>query len=173
MIPNNVVNIMNKLQYTGAPKEKLLDDLENVYFLTRNISHQNNAIETGENYVASLKSLLINFNSNTTTVILKNINDIGLETVSERKQIEIYRVLQELMVNMQKHSRATLVALSFEKKGNNCSINYSDNGVGVDLNSLKIKNGLSNVETRIKSIHGSIIFTSFLNKGFKAFISFK
>jgi len=47
-VANNVVNIMNKLQYTAAPKEKLLDDLESVYLLTRNISHQNNAIETGE-----------------------------------------------------------------------------------------------------------------------------
>jgi len=82
-------------------------------------------------------------------------------------------VLQELMVNMQKHSSAKLVALSFDKKGNNFSINYSDNGVGVDLNSLEIKNGLLNVETRIKSINGSITFTSSLNKGFKAFISFK
>jgi len=172
-VANNVVNIMNKLQYTAAPKEKLLDDLESVYLLTRNISHQNNAIETGENYVASLNSLLTNFNSNTTTIILKNMNGIGLENLSEIKQIEIYRVLQELMVNMQKHSSAKLVALSFDKKGNNFSINYSDNGVGVDLNSLEIKNGLSNVETRIKSINGMITFTSSLSKGFKAFISFK
>ena len=74
---------------------------------------------------------------------------------------------------MQKHSSAKLVALPFYKKRNNYTINYSDNGVVVDLNSLKIKKGLSNMETRIKSINGSITFTSYLNKGFKAFISFK
>ncbi len=172
-VANNVVNIMNRVQYVEEPKENLLDDLEKVYLLTRNISHQNKAIETGENYTIALKSLLTNFNSTTTTIILKNIASVGLENLSETKQIEIYRVLQELLVNMQKHSKAKLVALSFEKKNGNISIMYSDNGVGVDLNSLELKNGLVNMETRIKSINGIITFTSTLNKGFKAIISFK
>lgn len=172
-VANNVVNIMNRVQYIDEPKENLLDDLEKVYLLTRNISHQNKAIETGDYYTASLKSMLTNFNSTTTTIILKNIQNVGLENLSETKQIEIYRVLQELLVNMQKHSNAKLVALSFEKKLGKLSIHYSDNGVGVDLNALKIKNGLVNMETRINSINGSITFTSNLNKGFKAIISFK
>lgn len=172
-VANNVVNIMNKVQYTEEAKEDLLDDLEKVYLLTRDISHQNKGIETGEKYVESLKNLLTNFNSNTTTIILKNVNGIELEKLSEIKQIEIYRVLQELMVNMQKHSKATLVALSFEKKKNSFSIQYSDNGVGVVLNTLEIKNSLSNVETRIKSINGMITFTTALNKGFKVFMTFK
>ncbi|WP_141119662.1 tetratricopeptide repeat-containing sensor histidine kinase [Lutibacter agarilyticus] len=172
-VANNVVNIMNRVQYIEEPKENLLDDLEKVYLLTRNISHQNKAIETGENYTIALKSLLNNFNSSTTTIILKNISNVGLENLSETKQIEIYRVLQELLVNMQKHSKAKLVALSFEKEKGNISIMYSDNGVGVALNSLELKNGLVNMETRIKSINGIITFTSTLNKGFKAIISFK
>ena len=66
-VTNNVVNIMKKVQYTEEAKQDLLDDLEKVYLLTRNISHQNNTIETGEKYVESLKSLLTNFNSKTTT----------------------------------------------------------------------------------------------------------
>ena len=172
-VANNMVNIMNRVQYVDEPKEKLLDDLEKVYLLTRNISHQNKTIETGEKYTASLKSLLTNFNSKTTTILLKNIQNVGLEQLSETKQIEIYRILQELLVNMQKHSEAKLVALTFEKERGHLSINYSDNGVGVDLKSLQLKNGLSNVETRIKSIHGNITFTSSLNKGFKASMSFK
>ena len=172
-VANNVVNIMNRVQYVEEPKENLLDDLEKVYLLTRNISHQNKVIETGENYTVSLKSLLTNFNSNTTRIILNNIINVGLDKLSETKQIEIYRVLQELLVNMQKHSKAKLVALSFEKKQDNYKIKYSDNGVGVDLNTLKLKNGLVNMETRIKSINGSITFTSTFNKGFKAIISFK
>ncbi|MFB9273023.1 tetratricopeptide repeat protein, partial [Lutibacter litoralis] len=38
-VANNMVNIMNKVQYTEDPKEQLLDDLEKVYLLTRDISH--------------------------------------------------------------------------------------------------------------------------------------
>ncbi|UMB54451.1 hypothetical protein MKD41_02990 [Lutibacter sp. A64] len=172
-VANNVVNIMNKVQYTSASKEVLLDDLENVYMLTRNISHQNNIIETGDKFVNSLKSMLSSFNNNRTTVIIKKINEAALELVSNDKQIEIYRVLQELMVNMQKHSEATLVAISFKNDDKNYAINYSDNGKGVDKVDLNLKNGLKNVETRIKSINGIINFETSLNKGFKVFISFK
>ncbi len=172
-VANNLVNIMNKVQYTEEPKELLLDDLEKVYLLTRDISHQNNTVETGEEFENSLKNLLTSFNTNTTIVILKDIHKVALNLLNEDKQIEIYRVLQELMVNMQKHSKATLVAIAFKKNMNEYIINYSDNGKGVDLTGLKLRNGLKNVETRIKSIQGIINFESSLNKGFKVFISFK
>lgn len=172
-VANNMVNIMNKVQYTEEPKEQLLDDLEKVYLLTRDISHQHNAIETGVNFKNSLKNLLTSFNNNSTTIILKNISEVKLEEISKDKQIEIYRILQELMVNMQKHSKATLVAISFKNSGSQYFINYSDNGKGVNETEVKIKSGLKNMETRIKSINGSINFETSLNKGFKAFISFK
>jgi len=170
-VANDLVNIMNKIQYTEEPKEVLLDNLEKVYLLTRNISHQSNTIETGNKFVDSLKSLLTSFNNDTTTIILKNIKEVKLETITKDKQIEIYRVLQELMVNMQKHSEASLVAISFKNIKNQYFINYSDNGVGFD--NLTLKSGLKNVETRIKSLNGNITFETSLNNGFKAFISFK
>jgi signal transduction histidine kinase len=172
-IANNMVNIMNKVQYTENPKDALLDDLEKVYLLTRDISHQNNSIETGAYFEPFLKSMLTSFNSNTTTVILKDIQKVGMDLIAKEKQIELYRILQELMVNMRKHSEATLVAITFKVDKNQLHINYSDNGKGLDLKELKFKNGLKNVETRIKSIPGTIIFESSLNNGFKAFISFK
>lgn len=171
-VANNVINIMNKVQYTKESNDRLLDDLEKVYLLTRNISHQNSTIETGGNFENSLKALLTSYNNEKTTIILKNINEIGLEFIAKNKQIEIYRVLQELMVNMQKHSKASLVAISFKNIGREYFINYSDNGVGLEFDNLTLKNGLKNVETRIKSINGSINFDSSLNNGFKAFISF-
>ncbi|HCE54855.1 MAG TPA: hypothetical protein DER05_07555 [Lutibacter sp.] len=93
--------------------------------------------------------------------------------INKEKQIELYRILQELMVNMRKHSEASLVAITFQNIKNQYTINYSDNGLGLNLETLTFKNGLANVETRIKSINGTITFDSALNNGFKAFISFK
>ena len=164
---------MNKIQYTNNPQTQILDDLEKVYLLTRNISHENNTIETGENFDAYLKNMLASFKNEQTTIIIKNIHKVGLSETTEDKQIEIYRILQEIMVNMRKHSNASLVAISFENKNNKCLINYSDNGIGVDPEKLILKSGLTYVETRIKSIHGTITFETGLNKGFKIFICFK
>ena len=172
-VANNVVNIMNKVQYTEEPKEALLDDLEKVYLLTRDISHQHNTIEVGDKFETSLKALLTSFNSDKTSVILKDIFSSELAFIGKDKQIEIYRILQELMVNMQKHSEASLVVISFKHSKKDYFINYSDNGVGFELDKLDIKSGLQNVETRIQSLNGSINFETSLKLGFKAFISFK
>lgn len=172
-VANNVVNIMNKVQYTENPKNVLLDDLEKVYLLTRNISHENNAIETGEKFEYFLKTMLTGFNNTQTTIILKDIHKVALAKIAKEKQIELYRILQELMVNMRKHSEASLVAITFQNIKNHYTINYSDNGIGLNLDELTFKNGLSNVETRIKSINGTITFDTAINNGFKAFISFK
>lgn len=172
-VANDVVNIMNKIQYTDKTSEHLLDDLEKVYLLTRNISHENNTIETGVNFENFLKVMLTSFNNNQTTIIIKDIHKVGLSTIIKEKQIEIYRILQELMVNMRKHSNAKLVAISFKIEKSKCIIIYSDNGVGFNSEKLTLKSGLKNVGNRIKSIHGTINFETALNKGFKVFISFK
>ena len=172
-VANNVVNIMNKVQYTENSKNELLDDLEKVYLLTRNISHENNAIETGEKFEYFLKTMLTSFNSAKNTIILKDIHKVALAEIAKEKQIELYRILQELMVNMRKHSEASLVAITFQKTKNQYTINYSDNGIGLNLDALTFKNGLANVETRIKSLNGTVTFDTALNNGFKAFISFK
>lgn len=172
-VANNVVNIMNKVQYTENSKNELLDDLEKVYLLTRNISYENNSIETGEKFEYFLKTMLTSFNTDQTTIILKDIHKVALAAIAKEKQIELYRILQEFMVNMRKHSEASLVAITFENTKNQYAINYADNGIGLNLEELTFKNGLANVETRIKSLNGTVTFDTAPNNGFKAFISFK
>ena len=87
------------------------------------------------------------------------------DTVSEIKKTTLYRVLQELMTNMKKHSQANIVVVVFSQKNKKVTINYNDNGIGT---TLKKHNGLQNVENRIQSVNGTITFTSTVNKGFKA-----
>ncbi len=75
--------------------------------------------------------------------------------------------MQELMVNMRKHSSCSLVVIGFEAYKKGIEINYSDNGIGCsDL--LNLKKGLQNAENRILSINGTITFETETNKGFKA-----
>jgi len=75
--------------------------------------------------------------------------------------------LQELMVNMRKHSSCSLVVIGFETYQKGIEINYSDNGIGCS-ELLKLKKGLQNAENRILSINGTITFETEKNKGFKA-----
>jgi organic radical activating enzyme len=104
-------------------------------------------------------------------VILKNFDDLNWSKTKSITKITIYRILQELLVNMKKHSQSTIVVIGFETKKKTSEINYSDNGIGT-AKMLKLKNGLKNMEYRIKNINGIITFESEFQKGFRVKIIF-
>lgn len=154
-----------------SQKETLLDNLDKIYSRTRNISRENSPIPTGETYESELKEMLSSFNAAQVQVILKDSNSILWNKIAEEKKIAVYRVLQELMINMKKHSQGTFVVLRFETDNKQCYVYYSDNGIGIK-NLLQSKNGLLNVENRIHAIGGSIIFDSKSSKGLKIKLTF-
>lgn len=150
-------------------KEVLLDNLDKIYSNTRNISRENSTIDTGENFGFHLKHMLANYESDNLKVII-NSNGVDWEKVKSVNKIAIFRVLQELMVNMKKHSKCSIAIISFETKKDTLEIRYSDNGVGIG-DKLNYKNGLHNAENRINAINGTITFDEETEKGFKAKIS--
>ncbi|GAA3520483.1 hypothetical protein GCM10022393_38400 [Aquimarina addita] len=168
---NDVYNIMMLLQASNQDVT-LVDKLEDIYLRTRDISREYNRINTGYEYATEFSSMLNSYGSDSTRVIIRGLQDINWQSITSEKKIIVYRVLQELMINMRKHSHAQLVALTFKKTSKHLKINYSDNGVGVTIDSSFYSNGLHNVENRIKAIGGIFIFDSEKEKGFKAKIRF-
>jgi len=156
----------------GNNKVKLLDHLEDVYNRTRNISKENSFIPTGTEYVGYLKNMLLEFQNAQVKIITAGIDDFSWDSLNEIKKVVLYRIIQELLVNMKKHSGADLVVIKFSKSNKYAEIQYTDNGVGFDKNDKKNKNGLQNVETRIKTINGTITFDSKVKKGVKAVLRF-
>jgi signal transduction histidine kinase len=156
---------------TDENKEILLSNLDTIYSGTRNISRQNSTIDTGENFESELKEMLSSYNGSNVNVIIKDNNDINWSKIESEKKIAIYRVLQELLVNMKKHSQCSFVVIGFEENDKQIQISYSDNGVGFG-EKMNLRNGLKNAENRIQSIKGTLTFESEPNKGLKAKISF-
>ncbi|WP_073484661.1 tetratricopeptide repeat-containing sensor histidine kinase [Flavobacterium sp. fv08] len=151
-------------------KENLLQKLDHIYSRVRGISRENNDIDTGSNYSNNLKEMLSTYNSETTNVIITNIEKVNWDSIEDLKKIAIQRVLHELMVNMKKHSQAQLVVLKFENAQNTLLIDYKDNGKGCEKSKI-IKNGLQNMENRILAIKGTITFETEPDKGFKVNIT--
>ncbi|WP_278010893.1 tetratricopeptide repeat-containing sensor histidine kinase [Flavobacterium gyeonganense] len=151
-------------------KETLLQNLDHIYSRVRGISRENNDIDTGPNYSANLKEMFSTYNSSSTNVIITNIEKVNWDLIEDLKKIAIQRVLHELMVNMKKHSNASIVVVKFESNPHNLFIDYSDNGKGCEKSKI-IKNGLQNMENRILAIKGTITFDTEPDKGFKAQIT--
>lgn len=151
-------------------KENLIQKLDHIYSRVRGISRENNDIDTGPNYWKNLKELLSTYNNDNTNISINGIEKINWDAIDDIKKISIHRVLQELMVNMKKHSQAPVVVLKFETIANNVVINYSDYGKGCIKEQIK-KNGLQNMENRIIAIKGTITFDTEPDKGFKVKIT--
>ncbi len=162
--------VENKNLALTENKEQLLNNLDIIYSRTRDISKENCAIITNENYVLGLKEMILEFNTFNTSIILNDLETISWNTLDRSKKTTVYRVLQELLVNMKKHSNANLAVINFKETDKNIIINYSDNGNGADLTQLSFKNGLHNVENRIQSIKGNVEIDSHPGKGFKVLL---
>jgi tetratricopeptide (TPR) repeat protein len=167
VVANDIYQVMTKIQSDNTQKETVLDDLENIYIKTRDISKENSSINVNDDFEKVLNDLLLSYKSDTVTIITRNSSKINWKSVAEIKKVTIYRVLQELMTNMKKHSKASIVVLVFSNN-KKLIINYKDNGIGCELNK---NTGLQNVENRINSIQGLITFETEINNGFKSIIT--
>ncbi|TDS12006.1 tetratricopeptide repeat protein [Maribacter caenipelagi] len=166
-VANDMYKVMTSLENNSGIDSNILDEMEKIYTKTRDISRDNSAIDLREDFGLQLNDLLLGYKNDKVKVITRNLSKMPWDTVPELKKTTVYRVLQELMTNMRKHSQATFVTLIFQKKGSKIHIIYKDNGVGSDL--FK-KNGLQHTESRIASINGTINFESKKGDGFKASI---
>ena len=148
-------------------KEILLNNLDTIYSRTRNISKENSTIDTGLHFVAGLKEMISGFNTDTVNVLINGLDAVNWNALENNTKILVYRVMQELLVNMKKHSQCSLVVITFKKNENKLQIDYSDNGIGAAFDKTNSKNGLRNVENRILAIKGTITFDTKPGKGFK------
>jgi signal transduction histidine kinase len=150
-------------------KETLMDNLENIYSKARDISQTNSEIPTEERFGDFLLDLINSFNSNEINIIVKNSATIDWNKIQKESKIAVYRVIQELLVNMKKHSGANLVMISFENKPKLVELKYSDNGQGIEIEKIT-KRGLQNAENRIHAVKGTFTFDQETTKGFRVTI---
>lgn len=164
-LANDIYHVMSALEPV-APMP-VVDKLEKIYQRTRDFSRENSEIITDEQYLQGLLNMLSGAVPVETKLIIRGENSINWNRLKPEKKIVIYRVLQEMMVNMKKHSSARLVALIFTAEKKYLKITYSDNGIGADTKVLMNGNGIKNLKDRLKTIKGKAIFDS-AERGVKA-----
>ena len=159
VVANGIYQIMTEIENNKEIiHEHILDKMESLYERSRDISYDVLAKANEDNsFENTIRELLVSFASEETKVIIVgNTNELW-KHLPFQHQFEIKQVLQELMVNMRKHSRATQLAIRFELKDDKIFIYYTDNGIGIS-DGIKFKNGLTNTGNRINSINGNINF---------------
>jgi len=77
---------------------------------------------------------------------------------AEEVEIGIYRVCQELLNNIIKHSEASEVSVQLICSGKNLMLMVEDNGKGFNTEDKKEGIGLLNIKSRIETVHGDVNF---------------
>jgi signal transduction histidine kinase len=100
-----------------------------------------------------------------------NMENIRLEN---DKEVVLYRAACELINNSIRHSGASRIEIELHKHEKIVTLQFSDNGRGFDTASLgkeeNIGMGLSNIETRVKTVEGVFVIESTPGRGTSALI---
>jgi signal transduction histidine kinase len=169
-LANDLYRIMKTVQYGSEPgRDWLVDNLDHVYQRARDLSYM--ILTDAQDFELNISALLKSFASDTTRVVLVGNSSGFWEKVPATVKVELKYILQELMVNMQKHSHATDVVVRFEQPADLLRITYIDNGVGMPVKPT-FNNGLTNTGNRIKAINGKLTFDAAAGKGLQIDITF-
>lgn len=88
------------------------------------------------------------------------------ERLSLEIEVELFRIIQELLNNVLKHAEASEVSINLTRNMKNLSIIFEDNGKGFDLNQLNNSGlGIQSVESRVQTLGGELKIDSALNRG--------
>jgi signal transduction histidine kinase/ligand-binding sensor domain-containing protein len=89
-------------------------------------------------------------------------------TFNENEEISIYRIVQESLNNVIKHSNATTAAVKIKRTENHVLIRIQDNGEGFTVETVKSKSGglgLIGLKERSQLLHGELLIDSEIGKG--------
>jgi Signal transduction histidine kinase len=121
------------------------------------------AISAFTTKINQTKAVEIDFKSNMETQRLDN-----------EKEVVVYRAVCELINNSILHSGASRIEIELNKHEKFVTLQFYDNGRGFDTSSLSKEDtkgmGLSNIETRVKTVEGVFILESTPGKGTSALI---
>jgi tetratricopeptide (TPR) repeat protein len=171
VVANGLYRVMTEIENReDIDKEHILDKIDDMYQKSRDISYDKPQT-SNPHFNDKLTKLFQTFETETVKIVVLGNTAELWEKVTTQVKFEVEHILQELLVNMDKHSKATEVTLQFEQSDNHIQIYYTDNGIGL-AQDYKFNNGLTNTGNRITHIRGSLTFDTETEKGLNIKLSF-
>lgn len=141
-----------ELEEVNVQLRKITQEIRNVIFDLRPMSFDDlGFIETVRQY-----TIFIEKKYSVRLSVEKIIDISGI--FDSRQNLEIYRVIQECLINSAKHSKGNLITLAIYKNENSVMIEVCDNGVGFLYGNIDSSDhyGLEIMNDRIVHLNGSI-----------------
>lgn len=133
----------------------------------REISHNmmpSSLINTG--LVPAIRELALRLNSSE-LLQMEVVEDGITERIKHEIEINLYRIIQELITNIVKYANATEIQIQIIKENEVLTMMLEDNGVGFDKEILlsSTGNGWYNIQSRTRLLNGQIEIDSQIGNG--------
>jgi len=89
------------------------------------------------------------------------------EELSENIKLDIFRIVQEQLNNIVKHSKATYATITLNKQGKQIILLITDNGQGHDILKETSGVGITNIKSRAVLHHGNVTIRSKPGEGYE------
>ncbi|CAM4429075.1 ATP-binding protein [Flavobacterium terrigena] len=153
-----------------------IDDIQNVEKEIRQIAHDlnQNLFDDNVTFISIVENLFTMIKSHSDIEFILQVDErIDWDLINNNIKINIYRIIQETLQNIDKYAQASKVNLTMNKKENEIHITIADNGIGFKPDTSKKGIGLSNMKKRMEEINGKFILESIINKGTKINLIFQ
>jgi two-component system, NarL family, sensor kinase len=159
-------NLTLETEHQKLMLQNALDIIDESVKEVRTVSHSmmpNALLKSG---LASAVREFLNRISHTDNLKIElDINGLN-ERLESTMESVLFRVLQEIVNNIIKHSKATIVNIQIIRHEGELTLMVEDNGVGFDV-AKQTNNGigLKNIQSRIQYLNGQVYFDSHVGKG--------
>lgn len=147
--------------------EKTARLLEDAYVEIRTMAHAKNEGVIAKKGLLPAVQKLVN-NASVANNLQIDLNYFGLdERLENSLEVTIFRIIQELVTNIIKHSRAKEARITMTQLDGFLSVIVEDDGVGFHFNPSDNEDGmgLTNIEKRIERMEGTMEVDSTIGKG--------
>ncbi|MDY7394349.1 tetratricopeptide repeat protein [Aureibaculum sp. 2210JD6-5] len=149
-------------------REEFIEGLSNVIDEIRNVSHElhANALDADVGYMQLIEDLLIQKSEvNGYNYELLVEEDTNWQVIAGDIKMNIYRIIQEAIQNINKYAQANKVKVELKSDGDFIHLTISDDGIGFNTKTKKDGIGIKNIKSRVERLNGSVEFLSELKKG--------
>ena len=149
-------------------RKKYINELQQVEEEVRNVSHELNERSLSPNigFIDMVENLLENQCKISNFKYKINIDsNIVWEGLKGSFKMNLYRIIQEAIQNINKYAKANNVLLEFKKEENKLLLIINDDGKGFNTDVKRRGIGIINMKSRVQQLQGKISINSQPNNG--------
>jgi signal transduction histidine kinase len=153
---------LNQLDSTNVidKKDKIASYLKQTSHELRNLSHEMMPIVLQQKgLVAALEELFVRTAESSSISFSFDAFKVQ-ENLPKKIEISLYRIVQELINNILKHSQASDVTCILKQDATEITLILEDNGIGFQVTSIKQGIGFESLQSRLTFINGKLEMSS-------------